>query len=369
MARHYYLTRSGRLRRKDNTLAFESAATAPEEELEDAGETFSDTGDGLGADFLGDLEYDAPDASDDGGKQLADILDGETDAPVRVKDRRTIPVEDVDAIWSGRLRPGSGRRDAADASTVFQTFFAAYGADGSYRFANSIGEVGVQNRILDAARTASNDVVVSGYFQGNVDFDFSPAGTRVLSSANANSSAPDGAGFVAQYDGVSGAIAFASGFLNGPLRPTGTPLPRSLSVRPDGKIAIAGNFGNQLDADPGSGQVFLSQPNEGAFFIFLNPDGSLFRGTVADEAGPDDAVALSVGPNPARSGVARVRFEASGPTRVSVVDVLGREAAVLFDGIASAGQTVAVPRLAPGTYVVRSVTNGQVQSARFTVVR
>ena len=109
MARHYYLTRSGRLRRKDNTLAFEpaadetenEAAIAPEEELEDTGETFSEIGGGLGADFLGNLDDDAPGASDD-EKQLADILDGENDAPVRVKDRRTIPVEDVDALWSFR---------------------------------------------------------------------------------------------------------------------------------------------------------------------------------------------------------------------------------------------------------------------------
>ena len=112
MARHYYLTRSGRLRRKDNTLAFEPAADETEtetaiiteDEAENSAENVPDTGDGLGADFLGDLDYDAPVAADDNDeeKQLAEILDSETDAPVRVKDRRTIPVEDVDAIWSFR---------------------------------------------------------------------------------------------------------------------------------------------------------------------------------------------------------------------------------------------------------------------------
>ena len=109
MARHYYLTHSGRLRRKDNTLCFEPAAdeienetpTAPEEETESSGETVSGIGDGLSADFLGDLDFDAP-AALDSGPTLAEILDSETDAPVRVKDRRTIPVEDVDAIWSFR---------------------------------------------------------------------------------------------------------------------------------------------------------------------------------------------------------------------------------------------------------------------------
>ena len=106
--RHYYLTRSGRLRRKDNTLCFEPAADERETEIlaEGETETFGDEmsaeiGDGLGADLLGDLNPDAPAALED-ETMLAEILDGETDAPVRVKDRRVIPVEDVDAIWSFR---------------------------------------------------------------------------------------------------------------------------------------------------------------------------------------------------------------------------------------------------------------------------
>lgn len=108
MARHYYLTRSGKLRRKDYTLCFEPAAEAeketpiaPEEEIENFDKTVSEVGDGLSADFLGDLDYDAP-AAPESEKTLAEILDGETESPVRVKERRTIPVEDVDAIWSFR---------------------------------------------------------------------------------------------------------------------------------------------------------------------------------------------------------------------------------------------------------------------------
>jgi len=109
MARHYYLTRSGRLRRKDNTLAFEPAAdeieseTAiiSEDETENSGEMNSEIGDGLSADFLGNLDYESPATLDD-EKQLAEILGGEAESPVRVKERRVIPVEDVDAIWSFR---------------------------------------------------------------------------------------------------------------------------------------------------------------------------------------------------------------------------------------------------------------------------
>ena len=110
MARHYYLTRSGRLRRKDNTLAFEPAAekdeagdapedlTLPVDEIYNAAETAA--GDSLGADFLGDLDFEPP--PEVLKNELSEMLDDETEKPVRVTERRTIPVEDVDAIWSFR---------------------------------------------------------------------------------------------------------------------------------------------------------------------------------------------------------------------------------------------------------------------------
>lgn len=131
MARHYYLTRAGRLRRKDNTLAFEPVADKPdaaatmintaERGFADGGEAFGEmqnTGaaavetivaddaaamaeDVLSGDSLGALllEPDSPD--EDGAANSAKLLDEAetTAAPVRVNERRTIPVEDVDALW------------------------------------------------------------------------------------------------------------------------------------------------------------------------------------------------------------------------------------------------------------------------------
>jgi CRISP-associated protein Cas1 len=114
MARHYYLTRSGRLRRKDNTLAFEPAAE-PEDgrrqgEGSDAGGdeserpaedvlAFAGVGAGVG-DGMGELalEPDLPDLGD-GPQGREDPAGEESAAPVRVGERRTIPVEDVDALW------------------------------------------------------------------------------------------------------------------------------------------------------------------------------------------------------------------------------------------------------------------------------
>ena len=111
MARHYYLTRSGRLRRKDNTLQFEPSGETEDEKQSEIlpetefgedfdAETVSLTGLNLGEDFLGDLSLE-PEA-----ENLTESFNAEnedkTDAPVRVEEKRVIPIEDVDAIWSFR---------------------------------------------------------------------------------------------------------------------------------------------------------------------------------------------------------------------------------------------------------------------------
>ena len=76
-------------------------------------------------------------------------------------------------------------------------------------------------------------------------------------------------------------------------------------------------------------------------------------------------------PNPSRGG-ATVSFTASGAeaVRVSVVDMLGREVAVLADGELAAGAHEArLPRLASGAYVVRLLGGDAALAERFTVVR
>lgn len=138
MARHYYLTRSGRLHRKDNTLYFEPSAevgqkqetpksdifaallsldgaeqnspAAPSSEPGAESERSEDSEPdspaalseiGAGADEMGDLSLgpEAPADEQTVVEQEAAALEEEAAAPVRVGERRTIPVEDVDAIW------------------------------------------------------------------------------------------------------------------------------------------------------------------------------------------------------------------------------------------------------------------------------
>ncbi len=108
MARHYYLTRAGRLRRKDKTLAFEPSEDREANQMPDGETLFEDAENGLAetdsgesllnlgaGDDLGDLSFDAP------GEKFAVTEDAsELEKPVRVgSERRTIPVEDVDALW------------------------------------------------------------------------------------------------------------------------------------------------------------------------------------------------------------------------------------------------------------------------------
>ncbi len=107
MARHYYLTRSGRLRRKDNTLLFELAGEEEKNEspnnIDETEEEFdtedlSNIGQNLGADSLGEFTFETESFIEP--LVIENEIETETDAPVRVKEKRVIPVEDVDAIWS-----------------------------------------------------------------------------------------------------------------------------------------------------------------------------------------------------------------------------------------------------------------------------
>lgn len=89
--RHYYLTRSGRLSRKDNTLLFELSEET-EENIETEEVNFETDEDLSLLESLGDDEL---------GKFVLED-EKENDEPVRIAEKRTIPVEDVDAIWAFR---------------------------------------------------------------------------------------------------------------------------------------------------------------------------------------------------------------------------------------------------------------------------
>ncbi|HEX8137558.1 MAG TPA: type I-B CRISPR-associated endonuclease Cas1b [Pyrinomonadaceae bacterium] len=111
MARHYYLTRAGRLRRKDNTLYFEPSAEGTQTDAQAETQTIdTDEADSLIAeaqigelkDMMGDLALEHEAAlvqAEQLAKEEEDAVAERVAAPVRVSEKRTIPVEDVDAVW------------------------------------------------------------------------------------------------------------------------------------------------------------------------------------------------------------------------------------------------------------------------------
>ena len=83
--------------------------------------------------------------------------------------------------------------------------------------------------------------------------------------------------------------------------------------------------------------------------------------------------ALTIYPNPA-AGRAWIAFalEEGGEVRLAVCDALGREVAVLADGLVEAGQhrvTLDGAGLASGIYLVRLEAGARVETRRLTLVR
>jgi CRISP-associated protein Cas1 len=119
MARHYYLTRSGRLRRKDNTICFEPTAGEDERVQMAASadvqlaEVMTEAAEGVSADLtetiglnaqdeaMGNLALEPEPLNEEVSEspETPDQGSEESDGPVKVKDPRVIPVEDVDALW------------------------------------------------------------------------------------------------------------------------------------------------------------------------------------------------------------------------------------------------------------------------------
>jgi CRISPR-associated protein Cas1 len=110
MARHYYLTRAGRLRRKDNTLYFEPSAESAQTDaqaettttvgMDEAESLISEAQTGGLEDVMGDLalEHEAV-AAEALLAEEEEAIAEQSEAPVRVGEKRVIPVEDVDAVW------------------------------------------------------------------------------------------------------------------------------------------------------------------------------------------------------------------------------------------------------------------------------
>ena len=111
---------------------------------------------------------------------------------------------------------------------------------------------------------------------------------------------------------------------------------------------------------------------EASRVAFAQALASVGSGATAVEETPSEVV-LGVAPNPI-SGAGRVLFTlpAAADLQVTLYDALGRQVAVLAEGMHGAGPHAAalpVSTLSAGIYVVRAVIGGEAQTTRVTVVR
>ena len=134
-----------------------------------------------------------------------------------------------------------------------------------------------------------------------------------------------------------------------------------------------------VNTTPATPETFFPDVNQGLFAqsaaVASWPTHDLFASfETADETRPEPASpAMTVAPNPAsRRAAVSVSLPEAGAVRVAVLDVLGREVAVLHDGPLAAGDRALRLDAAPlpaGVYVVRAVTPTRTASRTLTVVR
>ena len=183
---------------------------------------------------------------------------------------------------------------------------------------------------------------------------------------------------------IEGTVDADNIFVPAQLAGIGRDQSRSLDPRPAADSPAAD--GADFDLDRIDGDDFFSEVDYLGAFAPVGSDDLWVRGWtaldqmlyLAQPATPTEAVpaatfAFTVGPNPS-GGVATVRFTLDRPqsVRVSLVDALGREVAVVADGPFAAGTTAArldASALPAGLYVLRLQAEGATTSRPVSVVR
>ncbi|MEM0963995.1 MAG: T9SS type A sorting domain-containing protein, partial [Bacteroidota bacterium] len=120
---------------------------------------------------------------------------------------------------------------------------------------------------------------------------------------------------------------------------------------------------SSIDPHPSEPAILVTNYDPGIVY-------SLNRVSTSEEGVPEVsplAVTLA-GPNPFRQQTS-IRVESPGPVRVTVVDLLGREVAQLWDGPAPPSPLVLDAPLAPGVYTVRAEGVGGSTSVRVVKAR
>jgi len=137
--------------------------------------------------------------------------------------------------------------------------YAAFGDSTAFEWAKGIGGAGGEEG-FSIIRDKSENVYVTGYFSGTVDFDPGAGTTNLFSAGNIDI-------FITKFDS-SGNFIWAKS-----VGGTGNDFGKSINLDSYGNIYLTGYFNNTVDFDPGVGS--FSMTSAGNFDIFiLKLDGS-----------------------------------------------------------------------------------------------
>ncbi|MCB0577756.1 MAG: hypothetical protein KDD10_00400, partial [Phaeodactylibacter sp.] len=185
--------------------------------------------------------------SDQGGRAIA--VDGSDNVLVT-----------GDFYGTADFDPGVGTAILSSAGDS-DAFVAKYSSSGAYLWAFSLGDAGF-DRGQGVAVDGSDNVLVTGTFQGTVDFD-PGAGTVNYTSAGWD-------GYLAKYS-PAGTYLWAF-----PLGGTSSDDGNGIAVDGSDNVLVTGRFVNTVDFDPASGLADLTSAGSGDIFLAKYDDSGAY---------------------------------------------------------------------------------------------
>ena len=213
-------------------------------------------------------------------------------------------------------------------------------------------------RIAGIATDAQGHVYVGGSFSGGP----LQLGDTMLHPPD-HAQPPREGGFVAHYD-AEGNLRWI-GHATGP----GAQNITAIAVGPSGDLYIAGTFEGTLYLGPEK----LEHRGGGLNMFVAKYDAATITASEATPELPSTATLTSNYPNPfTHTTTIEYALPASGQVRLSVYDVLGREVAILVDGVQHAGKHASIfdgTSLPSGTWFYRLEAAGQARTGLMTLMK
>ncbi len=166
--------------------------------------------------------------------------------------------------------PASGLHEwEANPGFIFNGFIAKYNAEGNFLLAKEIsGQItGSSIYIQSIAISPENEILVSGFLSGTIDFDKENP-SNPLEIVNVPSA------FFAKYSANGQLMMYK--ILSGNVSGTGSF--SKIMPLPSGDFVVAGFTSGRIDLDPGPNVVTSAYIYDNTFFAWYNKDGNFLRG-------------------------------------------------------------------------------------------